>query len=52
MRVTPPSGRGAVTGSDEREQARGGTLHGLLHVLAEMVHLGLRLIIGEIAGGA
>ena len=38
--------------SDECKKARGGTLHGFLHVLAEMAHLGLRGTVGEIAGAS
>jgi hypothetical protein len=35
----------------KRKQARGSTtLHSLLHVLAEMAHLGLRVTVGEIDG--
>ena len=38
--------------SDESKQAQGGSLQGPLHVLAEMMHLGLQVTIGEIAGAS
>ena len=38
--------------TDESKQARGGSLQGPLHVLAEMMHLGLRVTVGEITGAS
>ena len=38
--------------SDESKQARGGSPQGPLHLLAEMMHLGLRVTVGEITGAS
>ena len=38
--------------SDECKQVQGGSLQGPLHVLAEMMHLGLQVTVGGIAGAS